>query len=97
MKAKIVWFTGLSGSGKTTLSKKLQKILKEKKYKVLAIDGDKFRKKNKSENAFTKTNIVKNNIRIIKYINKIFKKYNFIIVSVISPFLKTRKIAKKKI
>ena len=96
MKAKIVWFTGLSGSGKTTLSKKLQKILKEKKYKVLAIDGDKFRKKNKSENAFTKTNIVKNNIRIIRYINKIFKKYNFIIVSVISPFLKTRKIAKKK-
>ena len=59
MKAKIVWFTGLSGSGKTTLSKKLQSSLRRKKYKVLAIDGDKFRKKNKSKNAFTKKTLLK--------------------------------------
>ena len=47
--AKVVWFTGLSGSGKTTLSKKLMKKLLDRKFKVKIIDGDTFRKKNKTK------------------------------------------------
>ncbi len=95
METKVVWLTGLSGSGKTTIANNLKKKLLNTKKKVLLIDGDKFRKKNKTKNSFSKKNIYKNNISIIQNIYRIKKKYDFIIVSVISPLKKTRLIAKK--
>ena len=95
MHTKIIWFTGLSGSGKSTLANTFYKLLKEKKYKVKKIDGDVFRKKNHLNN-FTKKNIIKNNLSIINYILKIKHKYEYILVAVISPILKTRLLAKKK-
>ena len=95
MESKIIWFTGLSGSGKTTLSNYLSKKLKNKKFRVKKIDGDLFRKKNKSAK-FNKSSIIKNNLSIINYVEKIKKKYDFILVSVISPLKKTRTIAYKK-
>lgn len=88
--AKIIWLTGLSGSGKSTISKELKKNLKKKK--CLIIDGDIFRKKTK-QLSFDRKNIIKNNLRIINYCKKRFKIYDYIIVSVISPLRKTRKIA----
>ena len=94
MSAKIIWLTGLSGSGKTTLSQIILKKLLKKKYKVKNIDGDIFRKKKKN-NSFSKKNIIVNNLSIIKYIKKIEKKFDYIIVTVISPLLKTRIYAKK--
>ena len=94
MSAKIIWFTGLSGSGKTTLSRELNKKLIKKKFKTKIIDGDLFRKKNKNTNNFTKKNIYHNNISITNFISKIFHKYDFIIVAVISPILKSRIKAK---
>ena len=87
MKSKIVWFTGLSGSGKTTLSIYISKKLKKKKFKVKLVDGDIFRKKNKT-NKFTKNEIVKNNLQIIRYVDGLRKRYDYILVSVISPFEK---------
>jgi len=93
MKSKIVWFTGLSGSGKTTLSITISKKLR-KKYKVKRIDGDLFRKKNNIK-IFNRKEITQNNLLIIKYINNIKHNYDYIIVSVISPLKKTRKIAKE--
>ena len=96
MKSKIVWFTGLSGSGKTTLSIYISKKLKKKKFKVKLVDGDIFRKKNKT-NKFTKNEIVKNNLQIIRYVDSLRKRYDYILVSVISPFEKTRKYAHKKL
>ena len=94
MPAKIIWFTGLSGSGKTTLSREINKKLIKKKFKTKIIDGDLFRKKNKNSNNFSKKNIYHNNISIINFISKIFHKYDFIIVAVISPILKSRIKAK---
>ncbi len=88
-KSKIVWFTGLSGSGKSTLSKIIKLKLK-KKYKILLIDGDIFRKKKNIKNKFTKKEIIQNNLKIIDYIKKIKKRYDFILVSVISPLKITR-------
>ena len=93
---KVIWFTGLSGSGKTTLAKEIKKRLKKKNYKIKLIDGDIFRKKTRNKNNFTKINIIRNNLKIINYIENIQKNYDFIIISVISPLLRTRKIAKKK-
>ena len=95
MKSKIIWFTGLSGSGKTTLSNYISKKLTNKKFKVKIIDGDVFRKKNKV-NKFTREGIIKNNLEIIKKISNIMLKYDYIIVSVISPLKKTRKLAYNK-
>jgi adenylylsulfate kinase len=91
--AKIIWLTGLSGAGKTTLCKKIKKILNVKK-KCLIIDGDTFRKKNK-QFSFSKKNIISNNLRVIEYCKKNFIKYDYILVSVISPLKKTRKYASK--
>lgn len=95
MVPKIYWLTGLSGSGKTTLSKLLKKFFSKKNKKILLVDGDRFRKKNNSKNSFSEDNIIKNNIKIIKFVKEKANKFDYIIVSVISPFLKTRKIAKK--
>jgi adenylylsulfate kinase len=93
---KIIWFTGLSGAGKSTLSKILNDKLRKYNYKVHNIDGDIFRKKNKVKDSFSKKNIIINNLLIIDYIKKIQKNYNFILVSVISPLLKTRNMARIK-
>ena len=93
---KILWFTGLSGAGKSTLSKILGIKLSKLSFKVKIIDGDIFRTKNKNKNNFSKNNILKNNLLIIDYIKKIQKKYDFILVSVISPLLITRNIARTK-
>ena len=91
--AKIIWLTGLSGVGKTTLCIKINQILKKKK-KCLLVDGDRFRKKNK-QFSFSKKNIIKNNLQIINFCKKNFLKYDYILVSVISPLKKTRQYAQK--
>lgn len=93
--SKVIWFTGLSGSGKSTLSNQIYESLKKKGFKVKKIDGDIFRKKKKTSNSFTKKNIISNNLNIINEVRKIKYKYNYVLVSVISPFLLTRKFAKK--
>ena len=67
-----------------------------KNYKVKKIDGDTFRRKKKNINNFSKKNIMVNNLKIIKEVLRIQKKYEYILISVISPFLQTRKFAKKK-
>ncbi len=96
MKKKIIWLTGLSGSGKTTIAKFISKKIKLKNFRILIIDGDKYRSKKKYKNNFSKKKIYENNLSIIEHIDKIYKNYDFIIVSVISPLKKTRALAKKK-
>ena len=92
--AKIIWFTGLSGAGKTTLAEILSKRLVKLNFKFQNIYKYNFRKKNKNNNKFSKSNIIENNLSIIKHTKKIQKKYDFILVSVISPLLKTRNFAR---
>lgn len=91
----IIWFTGLSGSGKTTLSNHLEEALEKDGFSVFQVDGDAFRKKKKAKNTFSRKEILENNRSIISYCRTIKEKYDFIIVSVISPLLKTRKEARK--
>ena len=98
MSAKILWFTGLSGSGKSTLANLLFKHLlkNNRKLKLKIIDGDNFRKKTKNNKNFSRNAIFINNLSIIKHVDSIKSKYDFVLVSVISPLAKTRIIAKKK-
>ncbi len=95
MKSKIVWFTGLSGAGKTTLSNHITKKLRKKNYRVKRLDGDLFRKKNNNKK-FSRNEIIKNNLSIIRYISEIKHKFDYIVISVISPIKKTRLKAYKK-
>ena len=95
-RGKIVWFTGLSGVGKSTLSNCLYSNLIKKNYKIKQIDGDLFRKKRKTTRKFSKKSIVENNLKIIKEVKKIQFNYDFVLISAISPFLITRRFAKKK-
>ena len=95
MKNKILWLTGLSGTGKTTLAKLLKKKLNKLKFKVKIVDGDDFRKKSKNNNSFTRKNIYLNNLSVINFVNKKRKNFDYIIVAVISPLLKSRLRAKK--
>ncbi len=61
---------------------------------MLKVDGDIFRKKSRNKKKFTVKNIIKNNLKIIDYLEKKITKYDFILVSVISPIKKTRNLAK---
>jgi len=91
----IIWFTGLSGSGKTTLSHRLKGKLEKAGFSVFQVDGDTFRKKKKIKNTFSRKEILENNYNIISYCQSLQKKYDFIIVSVISPLQETRQRAKE--
>lgn len=89
----VIWFTGLSGSGKSTLSGYLKIALEKDGFSVLQVDGDLFREKNKAD--FTRKGIIENNLRIVSHCNEVKKDYDFLIVSVISPYQETRDIARK--
>jgi len=85
LNASIIWFTGISGTGKTTLSKMLYDYLKSKGLKILIIDGDQYRK-DKNRVGFNKQTILQNNREIINLCLLKKYEYNYIIVSVISPY-----------
>lgn len=91
----IIWFSGLSGSGKTTLSDVLKKRLEKAGCLVYQIDGDKFRKKRKARNIFSREEILNNNYQIITHCQSIKRDYDFILVSVIAPYEETRRKARE--
>ena len=91
---KVIWFTGLSGAGKSTLADMLYKYLMEDQKSVQVIDGDTLRNNQHRSLDFTPESININNNLVIDLCKKYYKNYDFIIVSVITPFLKIRKIAR---
>ena len=93
---KLIWFTGLSGTGKSTLSKILNKSLKDKGFKTKIIDGDRFRKKTKIKQSFSKMNIINNNLNIITEIQKFKDRFHYILVATISSLKKIRSSVKRK-
>ncbi|MDD5005742.1 MAG: adenylyl-sulfate kinase [Candidatus Omnitrophica bacterium] len=98
-KTLVFWFTGLSGSGKTTIANETKKSLSKIKKKIKIYDGDIVRQKLNRHLKFTPKHIKKNN-RIIaeickQEINK--KKYDYIFVTVISPFEESRQQVKSTI
>jgi len=94
--AKIIWFTGLSGSGKSTLANKLFTYLINLKYKVEIIDGDVIREKDK-KNIFTTEEIIINNQKIIGLCENLQNEFDYLLVTVIAPYRKTRIEAKEKL
>lgn len=92
---KVLWFTGLSGSGKTTIANCLYKKLLKINYKVKILDGDEIRDSIHTDLAFSPKDIELNNQKIAYLCKEIVESYDTIIVPIISPFSRSRKLARK--
>ncbi|MCP3776512.1 adenylyl-sulfate kinase [Paenibacillus sp. MZ04-78.2] len=96
-KAVTVWFTGMSGAGKTTISKKVCDILISRSMQVELLDGDILRKGICRDLGFTKEDREKNVERVI-YLAKMLNRHNIIsLVSLITPYEKSRELARHEI
>lgn len=94
-KALVFWFTGLSGSGKTTIVNGVSKILSALGKKVKIYDGDAVRAEINKHLTFSPEHIKENNKIIAELCVKDNNAYDYIFVPVISPFLKSRQLAKR--
>jgi adenylylsulfate kinase len=82
---KVLWFTGLSGSGKSTLAIALERVLFDKGYSVVVLDGDNVRTGVNNNLSFSPEDR-EENIRRIAEVAKLFLSNGMIcIVSFISP------------
>jgi adenylylsulfate kinase len=85
-----LWFTGLSGAGKTTISQEIASYLKRLGFPVEILDGDVVRTHLSQGLGFSKEDR-DINIRRIGFVASLLSRHQVIvIVSVISPYQKTR-------
>ncbi len=87
---KVLWFTGLSGSGKSTLANALHTTLKKIEKSAYLLDGDEVRKMHGHKHGFSRDDIRENNRLIAEYAKEKAASNDFVLVSVISPFLEDR-------
>jgi adenylylsulfate kinase-like enzyme len=93
--AAIFWFTGLSGTGKTTLSLHAKGKLEAGGLTVMILDGDTIRASYKVKLGFNKEDIKKNNMNIVNACKTQRENYDILMVPVISPLDRYRKMARK--
>ena len=91
----IYWFSGLSGVGKSSIAQATKELLLKKNFKVLILDGDDIRSKININLSFTPSDILENNRLIADICKKQSSQYDVILVPIISPYEKSRKLAKK--
>ena len=92
---KIYWFSGLSGVGKSSIAQATKELLLKKNFKVLILDGDDIRSNININLSFTPSDILENNRLIVDICKKQSSQYDVILVPIISPYEKSRKLAKK--
>jgi len=86
----IIWLTGFSGSGKSTLAKKLA----ERISKCKILDGDEIRKTISKDLGFSEEDRKENILRVIKRAKNLQSKGWNVIVALMSPYRKLRKMAR---
>jgi len=86
----ILWFTGLSGSGKTTLAEAVKASLKKINISVCILDGDIVRATNHQNLGFSESDIKSNNSLIVDMCVLERKKYDVVMVPIISPYRQSR-------
>ena len=93
--ATVLWFTGLSGAGKTTIAELVADGLRALGKSVKIIDGDSVRDTIHKHLGFTAEDITENNRLIAELAKQLMKNFDFILVPIISPFERSRMLAKK--
>ena len=88
---RIFWFTGLSGAGKTTIARKAKEVLEQEGKKVLLLDGDEIRSQYPRALGFSRGDILQNNRFIADLCKKRIAEFDYIFVSVITPYCEIRR------
>jgi adenylylsulfate kinase len=94
VKTLVLWFTGLSGSGKTTIADRTIAALRGAGKEVLLLDGDTIRTSLHVELSFSPDDIRENNRRIVALCTDNLGKYDYVFVTIISPFIESRDYAR---
>lgn len=93
--AKVIWLTGLSGSGKSTIAQHIEKILHQKGYLTMLLDGDNIRSGINKNLTFSDDDRIEN-IRRIAEVSKLFLQCGIITMnSFVSPTNAIRSMAKE--
>ncbi|HRF75711.1 MAG TPA: adenylyl-sulfate kinase, partial [Chitinophagales bacterium] len=93
-RSKVIWLTGLSGSGKSTIAEAVEKILHERGYLTMLLDGDNIRTGINNNLTFSEPDRVEN-IRRIAEVSKLFLNCGIITLnSFVSPTNEIRTLAK---
>ncbi len=93
-RSKVIWLTGLSGSGKSTIAEAVEKILHEKGYLTMLLDGDNIRTGINNNLTFSDADRIEN-IRRIAEVSKLFLNCGIITLnSFVSPTNEIRTLAK---
>lgn len=93
-RSKVIWLTGLSGSGKSTIAEAVEKVLHEKGYLTMLLDGDNIRTGINNNLSFSDTDRIEN-IRRIAEVSKLFLNCGIITLnSFVSPTNEIRAMAK---
>jgi len=95
VQSTVIWLTGMSGSGKSTLSDVLEQYFINKQYSVYILDGDAIRDNDSKPLGFGYDDVKINNLRIAERCLELRKKYDAIIVPVISPYESIRKMVRE--
>src|SRR5690348_8879324 len=82
----MLWFTGLSGAGKSTLAVELERVLFDKGFQVMLLDGDNVRKGLSADLGFSPQDRAEN-IRRIGEVAALFAESGMIVITAfISPY-----------
>jgi len=93
----VVWFTGLSGSGKSTIANKVEEILVAEGRHTYLIDGDNLRHGLSRDLGFTEADRVENIRRAAEVAAMMADAGLIVLVSLISPYIADRAMARDKV
>ena len=91
---KIIWLTGRSGAGKSTIADSFHSKMEAQGKKVRIIDGDDIRAIHHRHLGFTEPDIKENNRLIVELCQKCVDDYDYLLVSVITPYEVSRQYAR---
>jgi len=91
--AGVIWLTGLSCAGKTTIALSLERRIKTHSCPVVVLDGDEIREKLRMYK-FDESSREYHNLYVAYLASVLEKLGNWVIVSLISPYVETRNEAR---